>query len=134
MCSSIEILVRIRAAGITPANVAEASVTKEIGADLEQQGVHFTELHIDRGYVSSHFVRERSDELAHLLQSLACPRGEVLLAHRHVPQDSGPAEHALSSRTGDALCPRWGCACSQRNLRSVSEDQRNARRARTGAV
>lgn len=53
----------IRAVGITPANVAEASVTKEIGADLEQQCVHLTELHIDRGYLSSHFVRERSDEL-----------------------------------------------------------------------
>lgn len=38
----------IRAVCITPATVAEASVTKEIGADLEQQGMHVTELHIDR--------------------------------------------------------------------------------------
>lgn len=53
----------IRAVGITPANVAEASVTKEIEADLEPQGVHLTELHIDRGSLSSHFVRERGDEL-----------------------------------------------------------------------
>ncbi|GHO54455.1 IS1182 family transposase [Ktedonobacter robiniae] len=53
----------IRAVGITPANVAEASVTKEIDADLELQGVRLTELHIDRGYLSSHFVRGRSDEL-----------------------------------------------------------------------
>lgn len=53
----------VRAVGITPANVAEASVTKEIDADLEPQGVRLTELHIDRAYLSSHFVRERSDEL-----------------------------------------------------------------------
>ncbi len=53
----------IRAVGITPANVPEASVTPEISADLEQQGVKINELHIDRGYLSSHLVRERSEEL-----------------------------------------------------------------------
>jgi len=53
----------IRAVGITPANVPEASVTRDISADLEPQGVRVKELHIDRGYLSSHFVRERSDEL-----------------------------------------------------------------------
>jgi transposase len=53
----------IRAVGITPANVPEASVTREISADLERQGVCLKELHIDRAYLSSHLVRERSDEL-----------------------------------------------------------------------
>lgn len=53
----------IRAVGITPANVPEASVTREISADLEQQAVSIKELHIDRGYLSSHLVHERSDEL-----------------------------------------------------------------------
>src|SRR5215467_16327425 len=53
----------IRAVGITPANVPEASVTRDISADLEPQGLRVKELHIDRGYLSSHFVRERSDEL-----------------------------------------------------------------------
>ena len=53
----------IRAVGITPANEPEASVTKEISADLEQQGAHLKELHIDRAYLSSHLVRERNDEL-----------------------------------------------------------------------
>jgi hypothetical protein len=53
----------IRAVGITPANVPEASVTPEIGADLEQQGVRIKELHIDRGYLSSHLVHERSEEM-----------------------------------------------------------------------
>jgi IS5 family transposase len=53
----------IRAVGITPANVAEASVTREISADLERQSVTLKELHNDRAYLSSHLVRERSDEL-----------------------------------------------------------------------
>jgi transposase len=53
----------IRAVGITPANMPEASVTTEISADLEQQAVMLKELHIDRAYLSSHLMRERSDEL-----------------------------------------------------------------------
>jgi IS5 family transposase len=53
----------IRAVGITPANVAEASVTEAISEDLEQQEVCLKELHIDRAYLSSHLVRERSDDL-----------------------------------------------------------------------
>ena len=52
----------IRAVGITPANVPEASVTEEISADLERQAVMLKELHIDRAYLSSHLVRERSEE------------------------------------------------------------------------
>jgi Transposase DDE domain len=53
----------IRAVGINPANVPEASVTEAIGADLERQGADLKELHIDRAYLSSHLVRERNDEL-----------------------------------------------------------------------
>src|SRR5258708_29761042 len=53
----------IRDVGIKPANVPEASVTREISADLEQQGACLKELHIDRAYLSSHLVRERNDEL-----------------------------------------------------------------------
>lgn len=53
----------IRAVGITPANVAEASVTEAISEDLEQQGASLKELHIDRAYLSSHLVRERGNDL-----------------------------------------------------------------------
>jgi hypothetical protein len=38
----------IRAVGITPANMPEASVTRDVSADLEQQGVRIKELHIPR--------------------------------------------------------------------------------------
>jgi hypothetical protein len=53
----------IRAVGITPANMPEASVTRDISADLERQEVCLKELHIDRAYLSSHLVQERSEEL-----------------------------------------------------------------------
>src|SRR5258707_10428522 len=53
----------IRAVGVTPANVPEASVTEAISEDLDQQKVSLKELHIDRAYLSSHLVRERSDDL-----------------------------------------------------------------------
>lgn len=53
----------IRAVGITPANVPEASVTEAISTDLAQQEAWLKELHIDRAYLSSHLVHERSDEL-----------------------------------------------------------------------
>ncbi|HEY6406832.1 MAG TPA: transposase, partial [Ktedonobacteraceae bacterium] len=53
----------IRAVGNTPANVPEASVTEAISSDLARQAVSLRELHIDRAYLSSRLVRERSDEL-----------------------------------------------------------------------
>lgn len=53
----------IRAVGITPATVPEASVTEAISEDLSRQEVCLKELHIDRAYFSSHLVRERSDDL-----------------------------------------------------------------------
>ena len=54
----------IRAVGITPANVPEASVTAAIVADLDHQAARLGELHIDRAYLSSALVRERPADLA----------------------------------------------------------------------
>ncbi len=48
---------------MTPANIPEASVTEAISEDLESQGASLKELHIDRAYLSSHLVRERSEDL-----------------------------------------------------------------------
>jgi IS5 family transposase len=53
----------IRAVGITAANAPEASVTEAISEDLDRQEVCLKELHIDRAYLSSHLVRERSEDL-----------------------------------------------------------------------
>ncbi|CBN55603.1 conserved hypothetical protein [Kamptonema sp. PCC 6506] len=53
----------IRAVGITPANQAEASVTEAIALDLASQQVVLEELHIDRAYLNSHWVKERKANL-----------------------------------------------------------------------
>jgi hypothetical protein len=50
--------------GITPANAPEASVTPGITADLNAAGLTLSELHIDRGYLASDLVRDRSPDLA----------------------------------------------------------------------
>jgi hypothetical protein len=54
----------IVAAGITAANVPEASVTSGIAADLAAAGRTLGELHIDRAYLSSDLVRDREPGLA----------------------------------------------------------------------
>jgi IS5 family transposase len=54
----------VRAVGITPANAPEASVTDDLLMDLAQQDVELQEIHLDRGYLASDLVRERSEELA----------------------------------------------------------------------
>lgn len=51
------------AVGLTPANAPEASVADGIKSDLKQQQRTLTELHIDRAYLASTLVRERSAEL-----------------------------------------------------------------------
>jgi hypothetical protein len=53
----------IRAVGITPANVADTSVTETIAADLRAQQATLHELQIDRAYLSSSLVREREADL-----------------------------------------------------------------------
>lgn len=61
----------IRAVGITPANVPEASVTEAISEDLERQEVSLKELHIDRAYLSRQRVAGTQRRARDLLQSLA---------------------------------------------------------------
>lgn len=51
------------AVGITPANAPEAKVAEGIKSDLKQQQITLKELHIDRAYLSSILVSERSAEL-----------------------------------------------------------------------
>src|SRR5919199_1929245 len=53
----------IPAVGVTPANVPEASVTDSIVADLAAQQFTVREWHIDRAYLASRVVRERSDDV-----------------------------------------------------------------------
>jgi Transposase DDE domain len=53
----------VAAVGITPANRPEVGVTDDIAADLAAQHARLVELRIDRAYLSSTMVRDRSDEL-----------------------------------------------------------------------
>ncbi len=53
----------IRAVGVTRANESEASVTRDIESDLNAQQLRIEdieELHIDRAYLVSNWVKERS--------------------------------------------------------------------------
>ncbi|MCA1597937.1 MAG: IS1182 family transposase [Chloroflexi bacterium] len=53
----------VRAVGLTRANAPEATVTDAIVADVAAQGATLGELHIDRAYLGSALVRDRSPEL-----------------------------------------------------------------------
>lgn len=53
----------VRAVGLTPANVPEASVTEAIDVDLKAQKVKIAELYIDRAYLTSHWVKQRCQDL-----------------------------------------------------------------------
>jgi hypothetical protein len=52
----------VRAVGVTPANTPEASVTADLQADLDRQRVTLAELHLDRAYLASDWVRDRPAE------------------------------------------------------------------------
>lgn len=65
----------VRAVGVTPANQPEAAVTDAVLADLERQGVVLTEVHIDRGYLSSTLVQHRPPGLAIYCKAWAVHNG-----------------------------------------------------------
>jgi len=53
----------IAAVGVTAANAPEASVAEPLKVDLDAQKITLKELHIDRAYLSSTLVSERTPEL-----------------------------------------------------------------------
>ncbi len=66
----------VRAVGITPANLPEASVSEAIAEDLALQQVTLTELHIDRAYLNCHLVKQRSDDLTIFCKAWRVRNGE----------------------------------------------------------
>ena len=68
----------IPAVGITAANVPEASVTDSILDDLAAQQLRVREWHIDRAYLASRVVRERSPEVAITAKPGRCRRARPL--------------------------------------------------------
>jgi Transposase DDE domain/Transposase domain (DUF772) len=84
------------AAGITPANVPEASVTGGIEADLAAAGRTLAELHIDRAYLSSALVRDRGPDLA-----IYCKAWRVRNTGGRLAKD----QFTLDFATGQLTCP-----------------------------
>jgi DDE family transposase/transposase-like protein DUF772 len=66
----------VRAVGITAANVPEATVTDAIMDDLQHQAVQLGEIHLDRGYLASHLVRDRPADLAIYCKAWAVRNGD----------------------------------------------------------
>lgn len=66
----------VRAVGITPANIPESAVTKAIADDLEPQDVKLIELHIDRAYLNSHFVKKRPEDLTIICKAWPVRQGK----------------------------------------------------------
>ncbi len=66
----------VRAVGVTPANIPESSVTEASASDLEAQQVTLEEFHIARGYLNSHFVKERDDDLTIIGKAWRVRNGE----------------------------------------------------------
>ncbi len=86
----------VRAVGITRANASEASVAGAIAGDLARQpDAGLSELHIDRAYLSSEFVRERPGGL-----EVYCKAWRVHNAGRYAKTD-----FALDWERGRMRCP-----------------------------
>jgi transposase len=125
----------IVAAGITPANVPEASVTDSIIADLDAAGRHLGELHIDRAYLSSALVRDRGEDLAVYCKAWRVRNTTGRLAKDQFTLDFAagqltcPAGVAMPFRPGTtvrfpkgtcAACPLRARCTASSNGRSVS--------------
>jgi transposase len=82
----------IVAVGVTPANTPEASVTDAIETDLAAQQSTLRELHIDRAYLASTLVQQRTATLAIFCKAWPVRPG------------LGALHTALSRRRDDALC------------------------------
>ncbi len=72
----------VRAVGLTPANAPEAQVTDAMERDLKAQKVKMVELHIDRAYLTSSWVKERSPDL-----EIFCKAWPVRNGHRFSKTD-----------------------------------------------
>lgn len=66
----------VRAVGLTSANAPEAQVTEALDIDLKAQKVQLVELHIDRAYLSSQWVKARDENLQIFCKAWPVRNGE----------------------------------------------------------
>jgi len=122
------------AVALTRANTPESAATIDLERDLKLQNIHLSELHIDRAYLSSHWVTQRNDKL-----QIFCKAWQVKNSGRFdknsffldwnthliscpnqvsIPFEPGKTVHFPQNEC--AICPlRSGCTNSQRG-RTVS--------------
>jgi hypothetical protein len=124
----------VRSVGLTSANVPEAQVTEAMDADLKAQNVKVVELHIDRAYLPSHWVKQRSQDLTIFCKAWPVRNGDRFIKtdfaldweqglircpnHVTIPFESGKTVHFPTSEC--SVCPlRERCTTSVRG-RNVS--------------
>jgi hypothetical protein len=98
----------VRAVGITPANVPEASVTDDILADLRHQQVELVEAHLDRAYLSSSLVRDRGPNLAIYCKAWPVRNGE------RFPKTTGTSCRSAARTTWSSPSGPAGSSTSQK--------------------
>ena len=124
----------VRAVGVTPANVPEATVTDDIEADLAAVGVTLKELHIDRAYLSSNLVKNRDESLMIICKAWPVLSGKHFSKQAFtldweqqliycpnqvsIPFTPGKAAHFPSSIC--ASCPLKEQCTTSKNGRSIS--------------
>jgi len=124
----------VRAVGVTPANVPEATVTDAIEADLTAQSVTLKELHIDRAYLSSNLVKNRDESLIIICKAWPVRNGKYFNKQAftldweqqliycpnqmNIPFTPGKAAHFPANICAD--CPLKEQCTNSKNGRSVS--------------
>lgn len=122
----------IRAVGLTPANAPEATVTDALESDLKAQKVKLVELHIDRAYLSSKWVKERDESLRIFCKAWPVSNGERFDKTAFVLDwDKGeircPNQVAIPFAQGKVVhFPKHKCAvCSLRSRCTTSKQGRS---------
>ena len=120
--------------GLTPANLPEASVTDDLIGVLKGQSVSLLQLHIDRAYLASNLVKERSEDLSIVCKAWPVRNGKRFTKHAFTLDWQGQQIHcpngvSLPFEAGQVVrfpaetcanCPlQQQCTTSQRG-RSVS--------------
>ena len=139
----------VRSVGLTSANVPEAQVTEAMDADLKHQKVKMVELHIDRAYLPSHWVQQRSQDLTIFCKAWPVRNGDRFVKtdfvldweqglihcpnHVSIPFESGKTVHFPTSEC--SVCPiRERCTTSVRGRNvSIHADEAFMQELREGA-
>jgi len=121
----------VRSVGITSANAPEASVTLDIEEDLKQQQVTIQELHIDRAYLTSHFVKQRTPDLTVICKTWKVQNGQFFDKNSFVLDWDNSLIHcpngiSLPFHEGDVVrFPKHEClACPLRSQCTTSKNGR----------